>query len=170
MDNRFATALVIACVLSLISTIYMAASIGTDFWYEYHTLSPAENVSEAGRSIWEEFVSKDADEKTYTDALFRCNGTVGLWRRCITVPKNSHWYSPPGIFRAIITSLASLECCVLTSSEQTHATLFLQKANFWLLFWLVRVLIETVQIFKEARDKMVCSGQCCRFLVLTHYT
>ncbi|NXQ32397.1 CLDN1 protein, partial [Alaudala cheleensis] len=95
MDNRFATALVIACVLSLISTIYMAASIGTDFWYEYHTLSPAENVTEAGRSIWEEFVSKDADEKTYTDALFRCNGTVGLWRRCITVPKNSHWYSPP---------------------------------------------------------------------------
>ncbi|GAB0177664.1 claudin domain-containing protein 1 [Grus japonensis] len=95
MDNRFATALVIACVLSLISTIYMAASIGTDFWYEYHTLSPAENVSEAGRSIWEEFVSEEADEKTYTDALFRCNGTVGLWRRCITVPKNSHWYSPP---------------------------------------------------------------------------
>ncbi|KAJ7424637.1 Claudin domain-containing protein 1 [Willisornis vidua] len=95
MDNRFATALVIACVLSLISTIYMAASIGTDFWYEYHTLSPAENVTEAGRSIWEEFFSKEADEKTYTDALFRCNGTVGLWRRCITVPKNSHWYSPP---------------------------------------------------------------------------
>ncbi|XP_025938331.1 claudin domain-containing protein 1 isoform X1 [Apteryx rowi] len=95
MDNRFATALVIACVLSLISTIYMAASIGTDFWYEYHTLSPAENISETGRSIWEEFVSEEADEKTYTDALFRCNGTVGLWRRCITVPKNSHWYSPP---------------------------------------------------------------------------
>ncbi|KAM6095166.1 claudin domain-containing protein 1 isoform 1-T2 [Chlamydotis macqueenii] len=95
MDNRFATALVIACVLSLISTIYMAASIGTDFWYEYHTLSPAENVSEAGRTIWEEFVSEEADEKTYTDALFRCNGTVGLWRRCITIPKNPHWYSPP---------------------------------------------------------------------------
>lgn len=166
MDNRFATALVIACVLSLISTIYMAASIGTDFWYEYHTLSPAENVSEAGRSIWEEFVSKDADEKTYTDALFRCNGTVGLWRRCITVPKNSHWYSPPGISRAIITSLASLECYVLTSSEQTHATLFLQKANFWLLFWLVRFLIKTVQIFKEVRYKMVCCWQCCRFLAV----
>uniref|UniRef100_A0A8B9V3F3 Uncharacterized protein n=1 Tax=Anas zonorhyncha TaxID=75864 RepID=A0A8B9V3F3_9AVES len=47
MDNRFATALVIACVLSLISTIYMAASIGTDFWYEYHTLSPVENITEA---------------------------------------------------------------------------------------------------------------------------
>ncbi|XP_032636143.1 claudin domain-containing protein 1 isoform X1 [Chelonoidis abingdonii] len=93
MDNRFATALVIACVLCLISTIYMAASIGTDFWYEYH--SPVGNASELSRSILEEFISMDADEKTYTDALFRCNGTVGLWRRCITVPKNSHWYSPP---------------------------------------------------------------------------
>lgn len=130
MDNRFATALVIACVLSLISTIYMAASIGTDFWYEYHTLSPAENVSEAGRSILEEFVSEEADEKTYTDALFRCNGTVGLWRRCITVPKNSHWYSPPGISRATNTSLACLGWYVLTSSEHIHATLFLQKAYF----------------------------------------
>lgn len=105
MDNRFATALVIACVLSLISTIYMAASIGTDFWYEYHTLSPVENITEAGRSVWEEFVSEEADEKTYTDALFRCNGTVGLWRRCITVPKNSHWYSPPGIWSKLHVTL-----------------------------------------------------------------
>lgn len=130
MDNRFATALVIACVLSLISTIYMAASIGTDFWYEYHTLYPAENVSEAGRSIWDEFVSEEADEKTYTDALFRCNGTVGLWRRCITIPKNSHWYSPPGISRAINTSLVCLGWYVRTSSECVHASFFLQKAYF----------------------------------------
>ncbi|XP_050817652.1 claudin domain-containing protein 1 isoform X2 [Gopherus flavomarginatus] len=93
MDNRFATALVIACVLCLISTIYMVASIGTDFWYEYH--SPVRNASELSSSILEEFISMDADEKTYTDALFRFNGTVGLWRRCITVPQNSHWYSPP---------------------------------------------------------------------------
>lgn len=130
MDNRFATALVIACVLSLISTIYMAASIGTDFWYEYHTLSPAENVSEAGRSILDEFVSEEADEKTYTDALFRCNGTVGLWRRCITVPKNFHWYNSPGISRAINTSLACLGWYVRTSSQRIRATLFLQKAYF----------------------------------------
>lgn len=130
MDNRFATALVIACVLSLISTIYMAASIGTDFWYEYHTLSPAENVSEAGRTIWDEFVSEEADEKTYTDALFRCNGTVGLWRRCITVPKNSHWYSPPGISGAIDSSLACLGWYLLAFSEHIPATLFLQKADF----------------------------------------
>nr|XP_012598562.2 claudin domain-containing protein 1 isoform X2 [Microcebus murinus] len=94
MDNRFATAFVIACVLSLISTIYMAASIGTDFWYEYR--SPVqENSSDLNKSIWEDFISDEADEKTYNDALFRYNGTVGLWRRCITIPKNSHWYSPP---------------------------------------------------------------------------
>uniref|UniRef100_A0A2K5S0Q3 Claudin domain containing 1 n=2 Tax=Cebus imitator TaxID=2715852 RepID=A0A2K5S0Q3_CEBIM len=94
MDNRFATAFVIACVLSLISTIYMAASIGTDFWYEYR--SPVqENSSDLNKSIWDEFVSDEADEKTYNDALFRYNGTVGLWRRCITISKNMHWYSPP---------------------------------------------------------------------------
>uniref|UniRef100_A0A8D0L0U2 Claudin domain containing 1 n=1 Tax=Sphenodon punctatus TaxID=8508 RepID=A0A8D0L0U2_SPHPU len=94
MDNRFATALVIACVLSLISSIYMAASIGTDFWYEYHSPTPAENNSEHG-AIFDEFASEDADENAYTWALFRYNGTLGLWRRCITMPKNSHWYSPP---------------------------------------------------------------------------
>ncbi|XP_062957155.1 claudin domain-containing protein 1 isoform X2 [Cynocephalus volans] len=94
MDNRFATAFVIACVLSLISTIYMAASIGTDFWYEYR--SPVqENASDLNKSMWEDFISEEADEKTYNDALFRYNGTVGLWRRCITIPKNTHWYSPP---------------------------------------------------------------------------
>lgn len=94
MDNRFATAFVIACVLSLISTIYMAASIGTDFWYEYR--SPIqENSSDLFKNIWIDFDSDEADEKTYNDALFRFNGTVGLWRRCITIPQNTHWYSPP---------------------------------------------------------------------------
>lgn len=90
MDNRFATAFVIACVLSLISTIYMAASIGTDFWYEYR--SPVqENSSDLNKSIWVNFASDEADEKTYNDVLFRYNGTVGLWRRCITVPQNVEW-------------------------------------------------------------------------------
>lgn len=100
MDNRFATAFVIACVLSLISTIYMAASIGTDFWYEYR--SPVqENSSDSNKIAWEDFLGDEADEKTYNDALFRYNGNLGLWRRCITIPKNTHWYAPPertGIF------------------------------------------------------------------------
>ena len=93
MDNRFATAFVIACVLSLISTIYMAASIGTDFWYEYR--SPVQENSSDLKSIWTDFASDEADEKTYNDALFRFNGTMGLWRRCITIPQNTYWYSPP---------------------------------------------------------------------------
>uniref|UniRef100_A0A9L0T6I0 Claudin domain containing 1 n=1 Tax=Equus caballus TaxID=9796 RepID=A0A9L0T6I0_HORSE len=94
MDNRFATAFVIACVLSLISTIYMAASIGTDFWYEYR--SPVqENSSDLNKGLWTDFASDEADEKTYNDALFRYNGTVGLWRRCISIPPNTNWYSPP---------------------------------------------------------------------------
>lgn len=96
MDNRFATALVIACVLSLISTIYMAASIGTDFWYEYRNPAPPENNSEPNKASWDEFVSEEADEKTYMDALFQWNGTIGLWRRCITATENSYWYNSPG--------------------------------------------------------------------------
>ncbi|XP_049641622.1 claudin domain-containing protein 1 isoform X1 [Suncus etruscus] len=88
MDNRFATAFVIACVLSLISTIYMAASIGTDFWYEYR--SPVQdNFSELNKSLWDDFDSDETDEKTYNDALFLCNGTLGLWRRCITRPDHA---------------------------------------------------------------------------------
>ncbi|EPQ02190.1 Claudin domain-containing protein 1 [Myotis brandtii] len=90
MDNRFATAFVIACVLSLISTIYMAASIGTDFWYEYR--SPVqENSSDLNKSLWSDFASDEADEKTYSDVLFRYNGTMGLWRRCVSIPQNIYW-------------------------------------------------------------------------------
>ncbi|KAM3831172.1 LOW QUALITY PROTEIN: claudin domain-containing protein 1-like [Vipera latastei] len=83
MDNRFATALVIVCVLSLISTIYLAASIGTDFWFEYRNPSPPENNSES-KATWDEPFGENADENSYTEALFRWNGT------------NSHWYNSPG--------------------------------------------------------------------------
>nr|XP_033775476.1 claudin domain-containing protein 1-like isoform X1 [Geotrypetes seraphini]XP_033775478.1 claudin domain-containing protein 1-like isoform X1 [Geotrypetes seraphini]XP_033775479.1 claudin domain-containing protein 1-like isoform X1 [Geotrypetes seraphini]XP_033775480.1 claudin domain-containing protein 1-like isoform X1 [Geotrypetes seraphini]XP_033775481.1 claudin domain-containing protein 1-like isoform X1 [Geotrypetes seraphini]XP_033775482.1 claudin domain-containing protein 1-like isof len=96
MDNRFATAVVIACILSVISTIYVAVSIGTNFWYEYHTPpSPSQNVSEitGGGNLKEEFTNEKANETSYMNALFYCNGTMGLWRRCITVAKNS----PKGI-------------------------------------------------------------------------
>ncbi|XP_069485082.1 claudin domain-containing protein 1 isoform X2 [Ambystoma mexicanum] len=110
MDNRFATALVIACVLSLIATIYMSASVGTDFWYEYHSPSPTDNGSEAlGRNFKDEFTSEEADEKTYSDALFHCNGTVGLWRRCITVSSQAHWFRQPDF---------TTECVSFSLSDQ----------------------------------------------------
>ena len=116
MDNRFATAFVIACVLSLISTIYMAASIGTDFWYEYR--SPVqENSSDLNKSIWVNFASDEADEKTYNDVLFRYNGTVGLWRRCITVPQNVEWNNQERTGISLSNSVS------LTSVSYTHLTL-----------------------------------------------
>ncbi|XP_074048412.1 claudin domain-containing protein 1 isoform X3 [Macrotis lagotis] len=113
MDNRFATALVIACVLSLISTIYMAASIGTDFWYEYRSPAP-ENVSDLN-AIKDEFFDSDPNEKTYNDLLFRYNGTMGLWRRCITVPNHTPWYSSP---EKTESSDLTTECFSFTLSDQ----------------------------------------------------
>ncbi|XP_029431626.1 claudin domain-containing protein 1-like isoform X1 [Rhinatrema bivittatum] len=90
MDNRFATALVIACILSVFSTIYVAASIGTNFWYAYHSPPPSGNISETilAHHFKDEFsILKEANETTYMDALFHCNGSLGLWRRCITVSR-----------------------------------------------------------------------------------
>ncbi|KAJ6662233.1 hypothetical protein lerEdw1_012396 [Lerista edwardsae] len=107
MDNRFATALVIACVLSLISTIYLAASIGTDFWYEYRTPSPPENNSEI-KLTWDDFTSED--EKIYTEALFQWNGTIGLWRRCITIAEPSYWHNSQGEMKT--------KCASFSLSEQ----------------------------------------------------
>lgn len=98
VDNRYATALVIACVLSILATVYLSVAIGTQHWYQYS--SPAvrgeANVSEL-RSLYEEFIDGEFDEKTYSDTLFRLNGTVSLWWRCVLVPNSAHWYKEPGM-------------------------------------------------------------------------
>lgn len=97
VDNRYATALVIACVLSIIATVYLSVAVGTPNWYQY--ISPPvygeANASEL-RSLQEEFMEGEFDEKTYSDSLFRLNGTVGLWWRCLDVPTETHWYKEPG--------------------------------------------------------------------------
>ncbi|XP_028668200.1 claudin domain-containing protein 1-like [Erpetoichthys calabaricus] len=94
MDNRFATALVIACVLSLLSAVYLCASIGTDSWYEYHSPPLVKDNSSVDVSQrWEDF--NEMDEKAYSDVLFQMNGTVGLWRRCILMRRDFHWYQSP---------------------------------------------------------------------------
>ncbi|XP_006012304.1 claudin domain-containing protein 1 isoform X2 [Latimeria chalumnae] len=102
MDNRFATALVIACVLSAISAIYIAASVGTDHWYEYHSPPAWSSENNSYLQQLQSDLQADSsdqtdgvDEKINTDALIHFNGTVGLWRRCITIPKNPHWYRSP---------------------------------------------------------------------------
>ncbi|XP_077310882.1 claudin domain-containing protein 1 [Lithobates pipiens] len=82
MDNRFATALVIGSVLSLLSVIYLSAAVGTVSWYHYFTSPVLANVSETAAN---EFLSEleRANEKAYTDALYHCNGSLGLWQQCI---------------------------------------------------------------------------------------
>lgn len=98
VDNRYATALVIACVLSILATVYLSVAIGTQHWYQYS--SPAvrgeANVSEL-RSLYEEFIDGEFDEKTYSDTLFRLNGTVSLWWRCVLAPNSAQWFKEPGM-------------------------------------------------------------------------
>lgn len=94
VDNRYATALVIGSVLSLLATVYLSVAIGTQHWYQYQSLPAyheASNISE----LREEFLNGEFDEKTYSDTLFRLNGVLGLWWRCILVPGRSHWFKEP---------------------------------------------------------------------------
>lgn len=112
VDNRYATALVIACVLSLLATVYLSVAVGTQHWYQYSSppVRGEANVSEV-RSLYEEFMDGEFDEKTYCDTLFRLNGTVGLWWRCVLVPASAHWYKDPD------TKLV-LECRSFSLSQQ----------------------------------------------------
>ncbi|KAI3375776.1 hypothetical protein L3Q82_004063 [Scortum barcoo] len=115
VDNRYATALVIACVLSVLATVYLSVAIGTQHWYQYSspTVRGEANVSEL-RSLYEEFMEGEFDEKTYSDTLFRLNGTVGLWWRCVLVPANAHWYKESDLWRCqFLLPLVSLGLVVL---------------------------------------------------------
>lgn len=97
VDNRYATALVIGSVLSLLATVYLSVAVGTQHWYQFNSppITPPvkyDNVSDA-------FIHGEFDEKTYIDIMYRLNGTLGLWWRCIRipVPSESPWYKEPGI-------------------------------------------------------------------------
>ncbi|XP_052401965.1 claudin domain-containing protein 1 [Carassius gibelio] len=88
VDNRYATALVIGSVLSLLATIYLSVAMGTHHWYQYHS-QPASNDANSNYSdLLKKFEGEDMNEGNYSDALFRLNGTLGLWWRCILVPKH----------------------------------------------------------------------------------
>ncbi|KAJ8269720.1 hypothetical protein COCON_G00123270 [Conger conger] len=94
VDNRYATAIVIGSVLSLLATVYLSVAVGTQHWYQYSS-PPAVGEANASdlRSLQDEFMEEDFDEKAYSDKLFRLNGTMGLWWRCVQVP--SYWYKEP---------------------------------------------------------------------------
>ncbi|XP_036372759.1 claudin domain-containing protein 1b [Megalops cyprinoides] len=98
VDNRYATALVIGSVLSLLATVYLSVAVGTQHWYQYIS-PPAAGGGGANASdlsaMREEFKHGEVDEKAYSDTLFRLNGTLGLWWRCIQVPAHSHWFKEP---------------------------------------------------------------------------
>lgn len=84
VDNRYATALVIGSVLSLLATVYLSVAVGTQHWYQYS--SPVTQEVGNASKLKEEFITGDFNEKTYVEAMFHLNGTLGLWWRCILVP------------------------------------------------------------------------------------
>lgn len=97
VDNRYATALVIGSVLSLLATVYLSVAVGTQHWYQYSSppiTKKGVNVSE----LREEFINGDYHEKFYS-TMFLLNGTLGLWWRCIQVPaprpSGSPWFKEP---------------------------------------------------------------------------
>ncbi|KAL4640598.1 claudin domain-containing protein 1-like [Arapaima gigas] len=97
VDNRYATAVVIGSVLSLLAAVYLSVAVGTQHWFQYRSPAVGNGVTNSSelRNLSEEFLTGDLDEKMYSDLLFRLNGTLGLWWRCILAPANSHWYKEP---------------------------------------------------------------------------
>ncbi|XP_019955828.1 claudin domain-containing protein 1b [Paralichthys olivaceus] len=91
VDNRYATALVIGSVLSLLATVYLSVAVGTQQWYQYSSPPEGVNVS----VLRAEFINSECDEQIYSKTIFQLNGTLGLWWRCILVPSQSHWYKLP---------------------------------------------------------------------------
>ncbi|CAL8329929.1 unnamed protein product [Merluccius merluccius] len=98
VDNRYATALVIGSVLSLLATVYLSVAVGTQNWYQYRMVPATNsNTNSNGNTseLVKEFIHGDLDEKAYSDTMFLLNGTLGLWWRCIMVPSETHWYKEP---------------------------------------------------------------------------
>ncbi|GAA6090522.1 claudin domain-containing protein 1a [Tachysurus ichikawai] len=113
VDNRSATASVIACVLSALATVYLSVAVGTRHWYQYTSpqVRHEHNATEL-RALHQELRDGEFDEKTASDALFRLNGTVGLWWRCVRVPADrKSWYREPD-------PEMDTECVSFTLSQQ----------------------------------------------------
>lgn len=94
VDNRYATALVIGSVLSLLATVYLSVAVGTQQWYQYNS-PPVKRKGMNASNLREEFINAEFDEKISSNTMFLLNGTLGLWWRCILVPSQSHWFAEP---------------------------------------------------------------------------
>uniref|UniRef100_A0A3Q2R2U2 Claudin domain containing 1b n=1 Tax=Fundulus heteroclitus TaxID=8078 RepID=A0A3Q2R2U2_FUNHE len=84
VDNRYATALVIGSVLSLLATVYLSVAVGTQQWFQYS--SKHVDKTGNGTSPRERLMADDWEEKNFSDLLLQRNGTLGLWWRCIQLP------------------------------------------------------------------------------------
>lgn len=87
VDNRYATALVIGSVLSLLASVYLSVAVGTQHWYQYRSPPPSNDAKNGSdlEQLRSDFKNEEKTEKMHTKALFRLNGTLGLWWRCIQV-------------------------------------------------------------------------------------
>uniref|UniRef100_A0A146YSU8 Claudin domain containing 1b n=1 Tax=Fundulus heteroclitus TaxID=8078 RepID=A0A146YSU8_FUNHE len=90
VDNRYATALVIGSVLSLLATVYLSVAVGTQQWFQYS--SKHVDKTGNGTSPRERLMADDWEEKNFSDLLLQRNGTLGLWWRCIQLPND-----PPAV-------------------------------------------------------------------------
>lgn len=99
VDNRYATALVIGTVLSLLATVYLSVAAGTQHWYQYH--SPLSHELSNASKLKEEFIAGDFNEKTYVEAMFRLNGTQGLWWRCVLQQGMFFWADNLQLFKRL---------------------------------------------------------------------
>lgn len=87
VDNRYATALVIGFVLSLLASVYLSVAVGTQHWYQYRSPPASNDVNNGSelRRLEKVFKGEEVEEKEYSQALLCLNGTLGLWWRCILV-------------------------------------------------------------------------------------
>ncbi|XP_047222887.1 claudin domain-containing protein 1-like isoform X1 [Girardinichthys multiradiatus] len=99
VDNRYATALVIGSVLSLLATVYLSVAVGTQHWFQFSSPPIKQGVNLT--DLKEEFVTGDFEEKNYSNHLFMLNGSLGLWWRCIQVPSQSYWFREPDDLHAV---------------------------------------------------------------------
>ena len=168
VDNRYATALVIGSVLSLLATVYLSVAVGTQHWYQYSSPAlkrEAINVSK----LRDEFVDGDFDEKTYSDTMFSLNGTLGLWWRCIQVPlpSQSHWFKEPGMTScwwyhicAAFTNFTNFKTdmpdCIIGKCDWSDCILYLLKceSKFLLIHWNTADVKHNMLIWKQ------CECQC----------
>ncbi|XP_059196968.1 claudin domain-containing protein 1-like [Centropristis striata] len=100
VDNRYATALVIGSVLSLLATVYLSVAVGSQHWYQFScppTKCSGSNASELREEPRDDPVNGEFEARIYNN-MYHLNGTLGLWWRCILVPtqsQDSHWFREP---------------------------------------------------------------------------